>query len=165
MRSYAAPLGARPCSDSGNSSKRCRRPALEIVIVQSREADRKSTISLSPTAAQASTSRCTCPVSNRCSYAARRRRNRGGAALVPKRLREAPGEKPEVLKTRRRGASLLPGAVGSAAGVHNGKTFSQVETKPEMTGHYPGGFSITYKPVKQGRPGIQATPSSRFIPK
>ncbi|EFB16943.1 hypothetical protein PANDA_012748 [Ailuropoda melanoleuca] len=35
---------------------------------------------------------------------------------------------------------------------------------PEMIGHYLGEFSITYKPVKHGRPGIGATHSSRFIP-
>lgn len=39
--------------------------------------------------------------------------------------------------------------------------FSQ---QPEMIGHYLGEFSITYKPVKHGRPGIGATHSSRFIP-
>ena len=33
-----------------------------------------------------------------------------------------------------------------------------------MTGHYLGEFSISYKPVKHGRPGIGATHSSRFIP-
>lgn len=36
--------------------------------------------------------------------------------------------------------------------------------QPEMIGHYLGEFSITYKPVKHGRPGIGATHSSRFIP-
>ncbi|KAL3202447.1 hypothetical protein MRX96_042480 [Rhipicephalus microplus] len=36
--------------------------------------------------------------------------------------------------------------------------------KPEMIGHYLGEFSIIYKPVKHGRPGIGATHSSRFIP-
>ena len=36
--------------------------------------------------------------------------------------------------------------------------------QPEMCGHYLGEFSITYKPVKHGRPGIGATHSSRFIP-
>lgn len=40
----------------------------------------------------------------------------------------------------------------------------QVEIKPEMIGHYLGEFSVTYKPVKHGRPGIGATHSSRFIP-
>lgn len=33
-----------------------------------------------------------------------------------------------------------------------------------MIGHYLGEFSITYRPVKHGRPGIGATNSSRFIP-
>ena len=36
--------------------------------------------------------------------------------------------------------------------------------KPEMVGFYLGEFSISYKPVKHGRPGIGATHSSRFIP-
>ena len=44
------------------------------------------------------------------------------------------------------------------------KTFNQVEIHPEMTGHYLGEFSITYKPVRHGRPGIGSTNSSRFIP-
>ncbi|WJZ98688.1 hypothetical protein VitviT2T_017198 [Vitis vinifera] len=33
-----------------------------------------------------------------------------------------------------------------------------------MIGHYLVEFSISYKPVKHGRPGIGATHSSRFIP-
>ena len=36
--------------------------------------------------------------------------------------------------------------------------------QPEMVGTYTGEYSITYKPVKHGRPGIGATHSSRFIP-
>ena len=36
--------------------------------------------------------------------------------------------------------------------------------QPEMIGHHLGEFSICYKPVKHGRPGIGATHSSRFIP-
>ena len=36
--------------------------------------------------------------------------------------------------------------------------------KPEMIGHYLGEFSITYKPVRHGRPGVGSTNSSRFIP-
>ncbi len=36
--------------------------------------------------------------------------------------------------------------------------------QPSMIGHYLGEFSITYKPVSHGRPGIGATNSSRFIP-
>lgn len=40
----------------------------------------------------------------------------------------------------------------------------QVEIKPDMIGHYLAEFSISYKPVKHGKPGIGATHSSRFIP-
>lgn len=35
--------------------------------------------------------------------------------------------------------------------IQNGKSFTTVEVKPEMTGHYLGEFSITYKPVGHGR--------------
>merc|ERR1712212_1338265 len=86
-----------------------------------------------------------------------------------KRLRKAkknapPLEKPEVIKTHLRNMIIEPEMVGSMVGVYNGKTFNQVEVKPEIIGHYLGEFSITYKPVKHGRPGIGATHSSRFIP-
>lgn len=59
---------------------------------------------------------------------------------------------------------IVPEMIGSIIGVYNGKTFNQVEIKPEMIGHYLAEFSISYKPVKHGRPGIGATHSSRFIP-
>ncbi|PVD20020.1 hypothetical protein C0Q70_20514 [Pomacea canaliculata] len=69
-----------------------------------------------------------------------------------------------VVKTHLRDMIIVPEMIGSIVGVYNGKTFNQVEIKPEMIGHYLGEFSITYKPVKHGRPGIGATHSSRFIP-
>merc|ERR1711893_480470 len=89
-------------------------------------------------------------------------------ALI-KRLRKAkkeapPMEKPEVVKTHLRDMIIVPEMISSIVGVYNGKPFNQVEIKPEMIGHYLGEFSITYKPVKHGRPGIGATHSSRFIP-
>ena len=59
---------------------------------------------------------------------------------------------------------IVPEMVGSVVGVYNGKTFNGIEIKPEMVGHYLGDFSITYRPVRHGRPGIGATNSSRFIP-
>jgi len=40
----------------------------------------------------------------------------------------------------------------------------QIEIKPEMIAHYLAEFSISYKPVKHGRPGIGASTTSRFIP-
>merc|ERR1711912_124569 len=89
--------------------------------------------------------------------------------LFPCRLRRKkkeapPNEKPDVVKTHLRDMIIVPEMTGSVVGVYNGKTFNQVEIKPEMIGHYLGEFSITYKPVKHGRPGIGATHGSRFIP-
>ncbi|KAI9019030.1 40S ribosomal protein S15 [Hyaloraphidium curvatum] len=75
-----------------------------------------------------------------------------------------PNEKPAVVKTHLRNMIVVPEMIGSVVGVYNGKTFNQVEIKPEMIGHYLAEFSISYKPVKHGRPGIGATHSSRFIP-
>ncbi|KAJ3281865.1 ribosomal protein S15 [Borealophlyctis nickersoniae] len=102
-----------------------------------------------------------------------RRRFQRGLKRKPmgliKKLRKAkkeaqPNEKPEVVKTHLRNMIIVPEMIGSVVGVYNGKTFNQVEIKAEMIGHYLGEFSITYKPVKHGRPGIGATHSSRFIP-
>lgn len=103
---------------------------------------------------------------------ARRRLSRGlkrkPMALI-KRLRKAKKEtveleKPKAIKTHLRDMIIVPEMVGSVVGVHQGKTYNSIEIKPEMIGHYLGEFSITYKPVKHGRPGIGATHSSRFIP-
>ena len=49
--------------------------------------------------------------------------------------REAPpGEKPEPVKTHLRNMIIVPEMIGSIIGVYNGKTFNQVEIKPEMIG-------------------------------
>ncbi|CDR94211.1 40S ribosomal protein S15, putative [Babesia bigemina] len=74
------------------------------------------------------------------------------------------GEKPEPVKTHLRDTIIVPEMIGSIVGVYNGKQYINVEIKPEMVGHYVGEFSITYKPVMHGKPGIGATHSSRFIP-
>lgn len=86
-----------------------------------------------------------------------------------KKLRQAKkdaeaNEKPAPVKTHLRNMIIVPEMIGSIVGIYNGKVFNQVEIRPEMIGHYLGEFSITYKPVKHGRPGIGATNSSRFIP-
>ncbi|ODH39822.1 40S ribosomal protein S15 [Paracoccidioides brasiliensis] len=103
---------------------------------------------------------------------ARRRFNRGlkrkPMGLI-KKLRRAkqeakPNEKPDLVKTHLRDMIVVPEMIGSVIGIYSGKEFNQVEIKPEMVGHYLGEFSISYKPVKHGRPGIGATHSSRFIP-
>merc|ERR1712102_151136 len=68
-----------------------------------------------------------------------------------KKKKECPvNEKPDVVKTHLRDMIIVPEMTGSVVGVYNGKTFNQVEIKPEMIGHYLGEFSITYKPVKHG---------------
>ena len=108
-------------------------------------------------------------------YGARQRRrfqrglNRKCMALI-KKLRKArkavegTGEKPEPVRTHLRNMVIIPEMIGSVIGVYNGKTFNQVEIKPDMLGDYLAEYSITYKPVRHGRAGIGSTTSSRFIP-
>lgn len=81
-----------------------------------------------------------------------------------KKAAEGTGEKPDPVRTHLRNMVIIPEMIGSVVGVYNGKTFNQVEIKPDMVGHYLAEFSISYKPVKHGKPGIGATNSSRFIP-
>ena len=103
---------------------------------------------------------------------ARRRMNRHAEKKPPvllKRIRASKkdikvGEKPATVKTHLRDVVVTPEMVGGVVGIYNGKQFNAVELKGEMIGHYLGEFSMTYKPVRHGRPGIGATHSSRFIP-
>ncbi|KAI9310573.1 40S ribosomal protein S15 [Dichotomocladium elegans] len=106
-------------------------------------------------------------------HARARRRFQRGLKRKPmgliKKLRKAkkeagPNEKPAIVKTHLRDMIIVPEMIGSVVGVYNGKTFNQVDIKPEMVGHYLAEFSISYKPVRHGRPGIGATHSSRFVP-
>lgn len=106
-------------------------------------------------------------------HARARRRFQRGLKRRPmgliKKLRAAkkaapPNEKPAVVKTHLRDMIIVPEMIGSVIGIYNGKVFNSVEIKPEMTGHYLAEFSISYKPVKHGRPGIGATHcESKFI--
>ncbi|KAG5456062.1 MAG: ribosomal protein S19-domain-containing protein, partial [Olpidium bornovanus] len=81
-----------------------------------------------------------------------RRRFQRGLKRKPmgliKKLRKAkkeagPNEKPATVKTHLRDMIIVPEMIGSVVGVYNGKTFNQVEIKPEMIGHYLGEFSIS----------------------
>ena len=65
--------------------------------------------------------------------------------LRRKKKEAPPNEKPDVVKTHLRNMVVVPEMTGSVVGVYNGKTFNQVEIKPEMVGHYLGEFSISYK--------------------
>ncbi|KAJ3511018.1 hypothetical protein NMY22_g15789 [Coprinellus aureogranulatus] len=99
-------------------------------------------------------------------HARARRRFQRGLKRRPmgliKKLRKAkkeapPNEKPAVVKTHLRDMIIVPEMIGSVVGIYNGKVFNSVEIKPEMTGHYLAEFSLSYRPVKHGRPGIGAT--------
>merc|ERR1712205_236916 len=80
----------------------------------------------------------------------RRRFSRGlpkKNSVLLKKLRKAKKEcpmheKPAVVKTHLRNMIIMP----------------------EMVGSYLAEYSITYKPIKHGRPGIGATASSKFVP-
>ncbi|KAJ3081225.1 ribosomal protein S15 [Physocladia obscura] len=93
-----------------------------------------------------------------------KRKPMGLIKKLRKAKKEAGDEKPETVKTHLRNMIIVPEMVGSVIGIYNGKTFNQVEIKAEMIGHYLAEFSITYKPVGHGRPGIGASGSSKFVP-
>eukprot|EP00343_Euplotes_focardii_P007056 CAMPEP_0205818302 /NCGR_PEP_ID=MMETSP0206-20130828/146_1 /ASSEMBLY_ACC=CAM_ASM_000279 /TAXON_ID=36767 /ORGANISM="Euplotes focardii, Strain TN1" /LENGTH=143 /DNA_ID=CAMNT_0053110557 /DNA_START=32 /DNA_END=463 /DNA_ORIENTATION=- len=101
---------------------------------------------------------------------ARRRFARGHVPMhLIKRLRKAKqaaskDEKPDTVKTHLRNMIIVPEMVTSVVGVYNGKTFTQIEIKPDMIGHSLGEFAITYKPVKHGRPGVGSTNSPSMMP-
>lgn len=71
--------------------------------------------------------------------------------LKAAKLATQPNEKPAVVKTHLRNMVILPEMIGSVVGIYNGKTFNQVDIRPEMVGHYLGEFSITYNPVQHGK--------------
>ncbi len=68
------------------------------------------------------------------------------------------------VRTHLRDMIIVPEMIGCQIDVYNGKIFNNFEVKAEMIGHYMGEFSITYKPVKHGKPGVGASGSSKFVP-
>ncbi|MCO5552261.1 hypothetical protein L7F22_005773 [Adiantum nelumboides] len=61
-----------------------------------------------------------------------------------KAKQEAPArEKPELVRAHLENMIIVSEMIRSIVGVYNGKTFNQVEIKPEMIGHYLGDFSIS----------------------
>ena len=74
------------------------------------------------------------------------------------------GDKPKPIKTHLRDCIVLPQMVQGIINIHTGKTFNSIEVKPEMIGYYLGEFSMTYKRVTHGKPGVGATHSSKFTP-
>jgi small subunit ribosomal protein S15e len=59
---------------------------------------------------------------------------------------------------------ILPEMIGSQVAVYNGKVFNIVVITADMVGMYLGEFSITYRPVRHGRPGIGGSNAQRFMP-
>ncbi len=78
------------------------------------------------------------------------------------RLRSTPAGK--VVRTHCRDALVLPDHVGRRVAIHNGRTFTEVEIRPEMIGHYYGEFALTRRFEKHSGPGVGATRSSKFMP-
>lgn len=68
------------------------------------------------------------------------------------------------VRTHRREIPILPEFVGKTAMVYTGKTFAQVDIKPEMIGHALGEFAMTRKGVSHSGLGVGATRSSKFMP-
>merc|ERR1719502_1436845 len=73
------------------------------------------------------------------------------------------GEKPAPVKTHLRNMVIVPEMIGSVVAIYNGKQFISAEVKPEMVGTYLAEYSITYKPIRHGRPGLGGA-TSKFIP-
>lgn len=83
---------------------------------------------------------------------------------VKKQNENKQGGKPVVIKTHCRDMIVLPEMVGVTFGIYNGKSFVQVEIKPEMIGSYFGEYALTRNKVQHGDPGMGATRSSMFVP-
>ncbi len=77
------------------------------------------------------------------------------------KIRENEGDK--IVKTHCRGMYVLPEMVGTNMGIHNGKTFVNVEIIPEMIGHALGEFARTRTSVTHTGPGVGATRSSQHV--
>eukprot|EP01033_Poteriospumella_lacustris_P008995 gene8995-6462_t len=104
---------------------------------------------------------------------ARRRMQRGFKAkhntLLKKLVKSKEGlstlDKPAPVKTHVRDMIIFPEMVGATAAVYNGKVFNLVDIKEDMVGYYLAEFSISYNPVRHGRPGLGTGPTARFLPK
>ena len=84
--------------------------------------------------------------------------------LIDVKKETGPGEKPASVKAHLRDCIVLPSMIQSVISVHKGKGYKSIEVKPEMIGYYLGEFVMTYKKVSQGKPGVCATHSSKFVP-
>ncbi|MDP2695873.1 MAG: 30S ribosomal protein S19 [bacterium] len=81
------------------------------------------------------------------------RSSKKGPYVYEKLLKKIAKLKPAdgvVIKTWARHSSIAPEMVGFTFGVHNGKSFIEVNVKEDMVGHKLGEFSLTRKFTKHG---------------
>jgi len=71
----------------------------------------------------------------------------------------------KAVKTHNRNILIMPNMVGMKFAVYNGKSFEQVEIKPEMIGFKVGEFIETRKRPVHSKAGIGATKSSKHVGK
>ncbi len=86
-----------------------------------------------------------------------RRSLKRGFTHQEKKLMEAIQKNKKSLKTHSREIVILPVMVGKVIGVHNGKSFTDVEISMDMLGHRIGEFVMTRQRVQHNAPGIGAT--------
>jgi len=81
------------------------------------------------------------------------RSSKKGPYVDPKLMEKISKTKPEdgaIIKTWSRSSEVAPEMVGYTFGVHNGKTFVEVQIKEEMIGHRLGEFAPTRKFTRHG---------------
>lgn len=68
--------------------------------------------------------------------------------------------KKKKIRTHLRDIVIIPKFVGMQIGIHNGKTFVDINITKDMIGHRLGEFAPTRSKVNHGAPGLGATKSS-----
>ena len=99
---------------------------------------------------------------------ARRALLRGFDKILMKKIDSAlllkmAGKEPNVIKTHKRNAVVIPKMVGLKFGIYNGKEFKIVEITEKMLGHRFGELAMTRHRLMHGKAGIGATKSSTAI--
>ncbi|MCH7568246.1 MAG: ribosomal protein S19 family protein [Nanoarchaeota archaeon] len=70
-------------------------------------------------------------------------------------------ERKKKIRTHLRDIVIVPKFVGMTIGVHNGKSFQDVDITLEMIGHRLGEFALTRSKVTHSSAGVGATKGSR----
>ena len=86
-----------------------------------------------------------------------RRSLKKGFTHQEKKLLEAIQKNKKHIKTHAREMVILPQMIGKVIGVHNGKSFTEIEISLDMLGYRLGEFAMTRQRVQHSAPGIGAT--------